>query len=74
MRREDNHTKEEDDSVRNLFSVFFQEFIYKVLVLKVSNLWPSTLLNSYNEMKIEIVRFLVDPLPRSLSLRNVVAK
>ena len=38
MRAEDNHTKKEDDSVRNLFSVFFQEFIYKVLARKVSNL------------------------------------
>lgn len=74
MRAEDNHTKKEDDSVRNLFSVFFQEFIYKVLARKVSNLWPSTLLNSCNEMKIEIVRFFVDPLPRSFSLRNVVPK
>ena len=34
MRAEDNHTKKEDDSVRNLFSVFFKSLFTKYLPLK----------------------------------------
>ena len=36
--REDNHSREEYGSLRNLFSIFFKSLFKEVLALNVSNL------------------------------------